>query len=147
MKSQIQGGRFIITRVIRKGGEGSGNFGHEGRPGEVGGSGEGGAGDKEKQQIESAVTRINAKSIAYGSEQNRVTKHIENLPTGTRVVDRNGVTGKLENTKIDNGTSNRRVITASRIVWDNGKRSPWNGQHPNSYDALDENLSWHTGKI
>ena len=34
------------SNVVRKGGEGSGNFGHAGRPGEVGGSGEGGGGSR-----------------------------------------------------------------------------------------------------
>lgn len=37
--------------VLRKGGQGSGNFGHEGRPGLVGGSGEGGGGDGMKESI------------------------------------------------------------------------------------------------
>jgi hypothetical protein len=43
-----------------QGGEGSGNFGHEGRPGEVGGSGEGGGGavsDKSKAAISKGITR------------------------------------------------------------------------------------------
>jgi len=37
----IKAGPSVV--VLCKGGEGSGNFGHEGRPGEIGGSGEGGA--------------------------------------------------------------------------------------------------------
>jgi len=47
---------FIKQRVL--GGAGSGNFGHEGRPGEVGGSGPGGAGEKTKhtpEQIKQAL--------------------------------------------------------------------------------------------
>jgi len=36
----------LFGYVLRKGGAGSGNFGHEGRPGEVGGSGEGGGGTR-----------------------------------------------------------------------------------------------------
>jgi hypothetical protein len=35
-------GRLVEDGVVEKGGPGSGNFGHEGRPGEVGGSGPGG---------------------------------------------------------------------------------------------------------
>jgi phage head maturation protease len=41
--------------VISKGGPGSGNFGHEGRPGEVGGSGSGGGAGKDKNPSESTV--------------------------------------------------------------------------------------------
>ena len=50
--------RLLVTRVVVKGGPGSGNFGHAGRPGQVGGSapGEGEGGDA-RGQVEAAVRR------------------------------------------------------------------------------------------
>jgi hypothetical protein len=50
----MQPGRAFVPQgskveQLKHGGEGSGNFGHAGRPGEVGGSGEGGGGNAEKQ--------------------------------------------------------------------------------------------------
>ncbi|MBP3514299.1 MAG: hypothetical protein J6J74_08205, partial [Elusimicrobiaceae bacterium] len=39
---QAIGPHWRRVRVALDGGDGSGNFGHEGRPGKVGGSGEGG---------------------------------------------------------------------------------------------------------
>ena len=55
-----------IKSVALKGGSGSGNFGHEGRPGLVGGSGEGGASSDEsedrkgtdKKQVFSIGTKV-----------------------------------------------------------------------------------------
>lgn len=44
-----------LSALALKGGEGSGNFGHEGRPGEVGGSGPGG-GDSEGETGGSSIT-------------------------------------------------------------------------------------------
>lgn len=53
-----------------KGGEGSGNYGHGGRPGEVGGSGEGG-GDK---KVSSEMATINSDSKSINSvEMNHYT--------------------------------------------------------------------------
>ena len=47
--------KFFVTKLL-KGGEGSGNFGHEGRPGEIGGSGEGGSDSKHEENNESENT-------------------------------------------------------------------------------------------
>lgn len=46
------GATDVITAIVGLGGPGSGNFGHAGRPGEVGGSGEGGASERGKTAIE-----------------------------------------------------------------------------------------------
>ncbi len=47
--------------VKKKGGEGSGNFGHEGRPGEVGGSGEGGGISEARQSFIDNKTKVTGK--------------------------------------------------------------------------------------
>lgn len=54
---QAIGPRFQAVCAALDGGEGSGNFGHEGRPGQVGGSGEGGA-DKYKQAFERVLKSV-----------------------------------------------------------------------------------------
>ena len=127
-----------------KGGIGSGNFEHSGRPGEVGGSA-GGTGDG--KQIQQAIERIH--SMNY--QQNLIAiKLIKQLPQGTRVVDQRGNTGKIDHQVISNQTSHARLITATRVVWDKGgKPSPWNGLSASFYDAIDPELSWHikTGNV
>jgi hypothetical protein len=45
----IKAGLSVV--VLRKGGAGSGNFGHAGRPGEVGGSGDGGGGGTKLEKV------------------------------------------------------------------------------------------------
>ncbi len=54
---QAIGPRFRAVCAALDGGEGSGNFGHEGRPGKVGGSGQGGA-DKYKQAFERVLKSV-----------------------------------------------------------------------------------------
>ncbi len=66
-----------------KGGEGSGNFGHEGRPGEVGGSGEGGGGEGNLSHNEATSSFASEyggskteHSVVYDKDGNKVfTKH------------------------------------------------------------------------
>lgn len=48
--------------VASKGGQGSGNFGHEGRPGERGGSGEGSGGDSESPYERKPTTNVGGES-------------------------------------------------------------------------------------
>jgi len=63
--------RRVLIRFHLNGGQGSGNFGHAGRPGEQGGSGEGG--DEEKgsfkwDQQEAVVSRLNGYVKIYETE-------------------------------------------------------------------------------
>jgi hypothetical protein len=56
--------RQLIT--VLKGGQGSGNFGHSGRPGEKGGSGEGGGAYAEKARlVEKSLTKKDRLHIGY----------------------------------------------------------------------------------
>jgi len=63
----IPGSRSVTYRVQQEnahlqGGEGSGNFGHEGRPGEIGGSGGGGSSEKKGGSYVSSETISNQHS-------------------------------------------------------------------------------------
>jgi hypothetical protein len=71
MKNSINFLKSLVATL--KGGEGSGNFGHEGRPGEQGGSGEGGGGGsgslKTKLTIPNAEKKLSARGLKlHGAE-------------------------------------------------------------------------------
>ncbi len=88
-----------------KGGEGSGNFGHGGRPGEVGGSGEGGGKEWEDKLKELGVIKndknssLNFEGFKTSEEQNKVCSLISNthmaivnsFPNIKEVLDKNPV--------------------------------------------------------
>jgi hypothetical protein len=73
--------------VISKGGAGSGNFGHEGRPGERGGSSEGGGSGMDKTAISNAIAEnkdtINSieRHVGSGEKVSLLTPHLKRTYT------------------------------------------------------------------
>lgn len=55
--------------AVYKGGEGSGNFGHEGRPGEIGGSGSGGGSKHESAGLRNGLNQASAKIRSLSHEK------------------------------------------------------------------------------
>ncbi len=83
---------YIEDERFKKGGPGSGNFDHEGRPGEVGGSGEGGGGGKDggdKSKPKSPnyegpknLSEGDKVKINYGEHKGKMGTFVEYSPQG-----------------------------------------------------------------
>jgi hypothetical protein len=95
-----------FTDIINFGGAGSGNFDHEGRPGEVGGSGEGGGGSMSKREeaskkfdtIKAEYRALKANLKATGVQ---TYSHPKLMELGQQLEDLNKVIGEeLKNEKI-----------------------------------------------
>ena len=82
-----------VMEQHKHGGEGSGNFGHEGRPGEVGGSGEGGGStfNDYSSNITDAGSVSHIKSIVEEEEYEYY---------GIRILTENPKTGEVDDLKI-----------------------------------------------
>jgi len=73
---------FHSSKKTTKGGPGSGNFGHEGRPGEVGGSGGGGGSEHETATREEAPKEEAYHTFAAAADA--FEKYYKTLPDGTQ---------------------------------------------------------------
>jgi hypothetical protein len=67
----------LYRDVVTKGGPGSGNFGHEGRPGEVGGSGEGGGGVSNQQVYHGGTSEHSAAVTYYTINKEMAQSYVE----------------------------------------------------------------------
>lgn len=74
----------VVIHAMQDGGEGSGNFGHEGRPGEVGGSGSGGGGGG----LSESMTKKVKEGIEKGYEKayTAYRECLEKAPVGTSIT-------------------------------------------------------------
>lgn len=100
--------RYIVRRAIRllekqmqgqnnDGGPGSGNWGHAGRPGAVGGSGKGGGAHNRQGTKESGYTSFSKKKKAAAQPHKATTKELRELPQGSIVKIKDGsYAGKWE---------------------------------------------------
>ena len=86
---QAIGPRFQAVCAALDGGEGSGNFGHEGRPGHVGGSGEGGGTNNKETKTDTekklnnkipAFTNKEAKNLLNSKWTNIISESLSALP-------------------------------------------------------------------
>ena len=80
----------VLQSVVRNdGGPGSGNFGHEGRPGEIGGSAPGDEGSKPKKitkkQYNSQLESIADSSGEYDERHAKIKKLLNDMPVGSKV--------------------------------------------------------------
>lgn len=92
---------FAGVKTRRDGGEGSGNFGHAGRPGEIGGSGGGGGGSKARAAAGAKKTAAEAKEKGIS-----VGQHIQNLGSQEREA------GKAEKEVRESGQWQDRHVQA-----------------------------------
>lgn len=98
-------GTNIDRRMVADGGEGSGNFGHEGRPGQIGGSGKGGS-----QKVGEVDTAYMDAAIQYFGDQIR-NRTVENMI----VIDKEGnvyqAVGEEDRVELENVNFEGAVIT------------------------------------
>lgn len=118
--------RSHIGKMAEDGGEGSGNFGHAGRPGEIGGSAPegGGGGSGGGEAGKKATAHING--MMAGGLQNRksnfaeASKAIADMPEGSVIT---GITD----------AGNRRDFVK-------GKYDTWNAKYQNTLNAKEERM-------
>ena len=139
--------KFTIKRF---GGEGSGNFGHEGRPGEVGGSGEGRGGDKdqliselkEDMTSDAYASRINKLEFFHGTNNEEVFE--EGLePSVDEVNDYPGISLSTDKTYAKGygdilasvKVSTDSVLKVDNEFWEGSSK---NIEHKQIYDLFDK---------
>ncbi|MFA4974460.1 MAG: DUF559 domain-containing protein [bacterium] len=94
-------------KKMLKGGPGSGNFGHEGRPGEVGGSGEGGGGGGDENSLSKENTIWNPEDGFLDWEKIQGHK-TEPLPSGRAAERASGI--------LDRGNGTRLQVNISDLI-------------------------------
>jgi len=97
----------IIDRPTTDGGPGSGNWGHEGRPGEVGGSAEGGGSHNRMGNKKEGFTSFSKNKKQFAKPHKASEEEYENCPTGSIVIGSNGKwkkgNDKIEFINVDTG--------------------------------------------
>lgn len=109
-----------LPPLTTDGGEGSGNFNHEGRPGQVGGSGGGGSGNKSKKGYKNITKPLKLARSGDTIKAKGVKVKIDFGELGT-------IAGNIKNTRSFAGYGASKALDVDEIMSDRygGKRQNW----------------------